>query len=93
MNSTDPADYFEISPSDTSFAEQFQGTQTEGTATQCATIRIREDSIVEPPEEFSVVLSVSANDTYLLEAIILSPNVAVITILDSSVGVGKWSYN
>ena len=86
---TDAADYFEISPSDTSFAEEFQGTSAEGTVTQCATVRIREDSLVESPEEFRVMLSVLTNDSNLMNAIILSPSVAVITILDSGIGGGK----
>lgn len=74
------ADYFEISPFDTSFEEFLSAS---GTASQCAQIRIREDSIVEPPEEFSVILSLSGSDNRLVNAITMSPAVAVIRILDT----------
>lgn len=81
---TGSSDYIEIFPSENPLVDFLTET---GTASQCFMVQVREDVIVEDLEEFNLVLSISGNDSVLLNSVTVSPDVLVVRIEDND---GMW---
>ena len=77
---TGSSDYIEILPSENPLEDFLTETDT---TSQCFTVQVREDVIVEGLEEFNLTLSISGNDSILLNSVTVSPDVLVIQIVDN----------